>query len=143
MRNISKHDFTPIESYFTYDFAKDSWIKQDAPWQNDELRKQDIALFFHAAGYICGLETEDSVPMMWCAKHNAYEHCQDNGTTDRGCHPGRFQCCTAGIYPSQSYMLGKSFPVLWCIKQADTEGTLVVTVQTITVKLPKALRNCS
>ena len=141
MINISKPDFTPIESFLTYDFAKDSWIKQDAPWHNDdELRKQNITLFFHAAGYICGLDTEDSVPMMWCAKHNAYEHCQDNGTTDRGCRPGRFQCYTDDIYPSRSYMLGKSFPVLWCIKQADTEGTLEVTVQTITVKLPKALK---
>ena len=72
MINIFKPDFTPIESFFTYDFAKDSWIKQDAPWHNDdELRKQNITLFFHAVGYICGLDTEDSVPMMWCAKHNA------------------------------------------------------------------------
>ena len=141
---MSKHEFTLLDSFFTYDFAQKVWTKQESSWQNiDNLHNQNISLFFHAPGYICGLDTEDSVPMMWCVKHNGYEHCQENGTTDRGCHPERFQCYANELYPYRTSVLGKQFPVLWCVRQVEAEEALEVAVQTITVKLLKKLKKTS
>ena len=138
---MSESELTSAVAFFIYDFAKNTWSKQQSFLQiDDELNSRNVALFFRASGYICGLDTQEDVPMMWCVKHKAYEHCQENGTTDRGCQPGQFQCCMDELSPRRAYMLGKKFSVLWCVKQVENDGTLEVTAYTITVKLPKVLK---
>lgn len=141
MRKISKFEVALSESFFTYDFAQDNWIKQESSWHYaDEMSSQNIALCFRAPGYVCDLDTQDNVLMMWCAKHNAYEQCQDDGTTSRGCQAGRFQFFMDKVSPEQAYVVGKKIPILWCVKQLENEEALEVTVHTATVKLPKALK---
>ena len=63
---MSESELTSAVAFFIYDFAKNTWSKQQSFLQiDDELNSRNVALFFRASGYICGLDTQEDVPMMW------------------------------------------------------------------------------
>ena len=138
---MSIQEFTPVDELFTFDYKQNAWVKQADFWQDKrKLKAKNVTLIFYNSGKSFGLDYEDHIYIMWCDKHQAYERYQENGITENGCRPNYFQFYADDIHPRHPSVLGKSLPIFWHVKQSKIDEALEVTVQTLKIKLLKAIK---